>query len=213
MSKHTVKEGEHISTLADLYKFFDFHTIWDDGGNADLKAKRKNPNVLNPGDIVTIPEKILKELSRPTTRIHWFGIHLQQLMLRIEIKTYFDDPVAKTRCALEVDGNPQVLTTDDNGKIEREIDRKAHTGRLVVRGSDIEVRIGDLDDVDLQSGQIARLNNLGYRAGVIEGPDPDLFQSALEEFQADNNIRDGSGRVTGVVDQRTKDALQKKHGC
>lgn len=213
MGQHTIKEGEHISTLADLYKFFDYHSIWDFGANADLKSKRGNPNVLNPGDVVTIPDKIQKEMGRPTTQVHWFGVNLQTLMLRIDIKDYFDEPVAQTRCALEVEGNPTTLVTDDTGKIERVVDRTAHSGRLVVRGSDLELRIGDLDDVDVQSGQTARLNNLGYRAGLIEGPDPDLFQSALEEFQADNNIRDGSGRVTGVADQRTRDTLKKKHGC
>jgi hypothetical protein len=213
MGEHTVKPGEHIHTLAALYNFFDFHSIWDDAGNAGLTTLRDNPNVLDPGDIVTIPEKILKELSRSTGQVHFFGINLQPLMLRIEIKDYYDTPLKQTKCGLEVEGDPKALTTNDDGMIERPVDRKAHAGRLVVRGSDIEIRIGDLDDADVKSGQTARLNSLGYRAGLIENPDPDLFQSALEEFQADNDIRDGSGRVTGVADKRTQAALKKKHGC
>lgn len=213
MPDHTIKQGEHISTLADLYRFYDYHTIWDDAANADLKAKRDNPNVLFPGDVVHVPDKQKKTLDVSTTKLHTFAIKTQHPKLRIVIKDYFDKPLANTPCALEVEGAPKALTTDNKGLIERDIDRPAKKGRLVVRGSDIEVRIGHLDPVEEKSGQVARLNNLGYRAGLIEAPDDQLFQSALEEFQCDNDIRDGSGRVTGVADARTRAKLKENHGC
>jgi hypothetical protein len=82
----------------------------------------------------------------------------------------------------------------------------------VIRGSDIEIRIGHLDPVTEKSGQIARLNNLGYGAGDIEPSNEELFKSAVEEFQADHNIRTGAGKVTGICDARTQAKLKDSHG-
>ena len=212
MPQHTVKQGEHISTLAEKYKFYDYKTIWDDPANAGLKADRDNPNVLNPGDVITVPEKKQKTATGATANIHTFQVKIQKLKLRIAIKEYFGKPYADTPCVLEVDGKPKTDKTNKEGILEREIQRTSTAGRLVVRGSDIEVRIGHLDPVDQASGQIARLNNLGYHAGPIEDPDSDLLQSAIEEFQCDENIRGANGKVTGICDAQTQARLKKVHG-
>src|ERR1035438_5291586 len=54
---YTVKQGDHLSRIADQFGFSDYRVIWDYAGNADLKAQRKNPHVLFPGDSVIIPDK------------------------------------------------------------------------------------------------------------------------------------------------------------
>ena len=213
MPPHTVKQGDHICKLAVQYGFYDFHTIWDDGANAELKAKRDNLNVLNPGDVVTIPEKEVKTVDRPTTKRHTFQIKLQQLKLRVVFKDYFDRSFVGDECLSEVEGTPKTDTTNASGMIERDIDRTAEKGRLIVRELDISVRIGHLDPESTTTGQIGRLNNLGYAAGPLDAPEDDLiFKSAIEEFQADQNIRDGSGKVTGICDAKTQARLKKVHG-
>jgi hypothetical protein len=213
VAEHVVQQGEHISALAKKYKFFDYRQIWDDPSNAELKAKRGNPNVLFPGDVVNIPDKEVKKLAKETAQVHTFQVKPKPLKLRIDIKDYFDKPYADTPCVLEVDGDPKALKTDSKGLIEREIQPAATAGKLVVRGSEIEVRIGHLDPVEEESGQIARLNNLGYAAGPLETPDKERLRSAIEEFQADQHIRDGKGNVTGICDKATQAKLLKAHGC
>lgn len=213
MAEHTVKQGEHISTLAKKFGFFDYLIIWDDPANSELQAKRENPNVLFPGDKVTIPDKEEKKVNCATTKLHTFQIKKKKLQLRIDIKDYFDKPYADTDCVLEVDGAPQTMKTDSKGLIEREIQPTATAGRLVVRGSDIEVRIGHLDPESEETGQIARLNNLGYSAGPLDTPDKDRLKSAIEEFQCDQNIRGANGRVTGICDKQTQAKLKQVHGC
>src|SRR5262249_8246489 len=61
---------------------------------------------------------------------------------------------------------------DAQGRIGLDIPPDTHEGVIVVRDSDtvfdeavIPIRVGDLDPVDEESGQRARLNNLGYFAG------------------------------------------------
>jgi hypothetical protein len=214
MAEHTVQQGEHISTLAKKYGFYDYNTIWNDPTNQDLQSDRDNPNVLFPGDVVTIPDKKPKAEDRPTAQSHTFQVKSKVLKLRIAIKSYFDEVIANTKCVLEIQGKPFTEQTDANGLVEAVCDPLATEGKLVIRGSELEVQIGSLDPVDKPSGQVARLNNLGYGAGPIDAPDQDLLQSAIEEFQADQNIRNGpGGRVTGVCDDTTQARLKKVHGC
>lgn len=212
MTQHSVKQGEHISALAHQYNFFDYHLIWDDSANADLKAARDNPFVLYPGDVITIPDKQERTVSAADATIHTFQVTQPKLMLRIVIKDYFSDPIANAACVLEVEGVTKTETTTDAGVIEREIAATDTKGRLVIMDSDIAVQIGNLDPVDTETGQVARLNNLGYAAGPLGDVDADLLNSAVEEFQCDHNIRDGSGKVTGVYDARTQAKLKEVHG-
>src|SRR5262249_27218002 len=90
----------------------------------------------------------------------------------------------------------------------------AHDGWLVLRGEEtpfrdtlIPVKIGDLDPEDTTSGQLARLNNLGYLPG--DGTDPDAFRSAVEEFQCDHPPL----KVDGTCGKKTEEQLKMVHGC
>jgi hypothetical protein len=49
---HTVRQGEHVSGIAQKYGFTDYSAIWNDPNNAALQSQRQNNNVLNPGDQV-----------------------------------------------------------------------------------------------------------------------------------------------------------------
>jgi hypothetical protein len=50
-----VKDGDCMVSLADSLGMQDYHTLYDDGVNSALKAKRPNPNQLNIGDDVKDP--------------------------------------------------------------------------------------------------------------------------------------------------------------
>ena len=55
-TQHTVVQGEDIGSLAaDLG--YHMNTIWDDPANKSLRELRKTPFVLDPGDVVTLPDK------------------------------------------------------------------------------------------------------------------------------------------------------------
>ena len=59
--RHVGQPGDHVSRIADENGFGSWETLWDHPDNAELKAKRKNPNVLAEGDEVAIPEKKKKQ--------------------------------------------------------------------------------------------------------------------------------------------------------
>ena len=65
---YTVKQGDHLSSIANAFKFSTYQTIWDHPHNAALKAQRVNPNVLYPGDVLYIPDKDTNEYPGPPRR-------------------------------------------------------------------------------------------------------------------------------------------------
>ncbi len=204
-----VKQGEHLSRIAHQYGFADYRTIWEHPNNAALKNKRKNPNVLFPGDQVFIPDKQEKGESCATTKRHRFQVARPPLKLRIVVKDFDDQPVANTECELEVEGAVYKLKTNAQGLIEKEIPRTAERGKLTIPDLGIEhpVKIGHLDPSEEDSGWQARLINLGYHAGPV-GDSNEQIRAALEEFQCDHGLN-----VTGVLDAATKAKLEKIHGC
>jgi N-acetylmuramoyl-L-alanine amidase len=210
---YTVEQGDHLSKIAKDNGFTDYTIIWDHPNNADLKNQRKNPNILLPGDQVFIPDMEEKHESGATDKRHTFKVDKKTLKLRLVLEDIYEKPIAGAQCALLVEGQIFQLTTDGNGKLEQEIPLDAKDGAITIRGDQTPVsdfpillKIGDLDPVTEDSGQIARLNNLGYFPG--DGTDEAAFESAIEEFQCDHGLT-----VDGVCGPKTKSKLESVHGC
>lgn len=210
---HIVEQGEHLSQIAKNYGFSDYHIVWDHHENADLKNLRKDPNILFPGDEVFIPDKEDRIENGATEHKHRFVVRKETLKLRLVLEDIYEKPIAGAKCALVVDGDTTQLTSDGHGKIEKEIPVDAKEATLVIRGDQtpyantpIPIRIGHLDPINEISGQVGRLNNLGYFAG--DGTDEDTFESAVEEFQCDNGLT-----IDGVCGPKTQSKLQSVHGC
>jgi hypothetical protein len=214
MPVHTVKQGEYITKIATDYGFKDYQTVWDHPQNAALRAKRKTPNVLYPGDALFIPERELREESRPTDSRHRFKVKGKPLMLRLQLLDLHERVITGTKCVLQVEGQSFELTTDGRGRIEHEIPPTAQSGRLVLRDpktlleTELPLQIGSLDPVDTVSGQRARLRNLGYLVD-LEGEDEDAeLRTAIEEFQCDHTLG-----VDGKCGPATQAKLRDVHGA
>lgn len=212
MTQHTVKQGEHATSIARQHGFFSFRTIWDNPSNAALRQKRKNPNVLLPGDVIVIPDRKDKTATVSTAKHHLFRLKVLKLNLRIAVKDGMDQPVGNADYTLELAGRTEKKKTNATGLIDTDItDRvEAQSGKLSVAGLTVELKVGHLDPAEERTGQIARLNNLGYDAGPLERPAEERFRSAVEEFQCDQKIMKP---VTGVCDAKTQAKLVEVHGC
>ncbi len=210
MAVHIVQQGEHITRIASKYGFRDYHTVWDDPQNSDLKEKRSSPNVLYPGDSLFIPDKEEKTVDKPTGAMHPFEVANRGLKLRIVLQDYDNLPLANQACVLEVEGKSQNLQSDGNGLIETVIPVDAEEGKLTVPQLDLEfpIKIGHLDPVDKDSGWLGRLTNLGYFAPGGDAQVDDLrLHYAVEMFQRDHKLK-----VSGNLDAATKAKLKDVHG-
>jgi hypothetical protein len=211
---YTVKQGDYLSKIAKQYGFPDYTVIWNHPNNAQLQQTRPNPSVLYPGDKVYVPDQQRRQESGSTDQRHSFVTNRGTLMLRLVLEDAYEQPIANAQCALTVDGQVSQPTTDGTGKIELEIAQDAQNAMLVIRSDGtpfqdvpIPLKIGNLDPVNELSGQVERLNNLGYFAG--NGKDQASLQSAVEEFQCDHEPL----RVDGICGPQTQAKLKDVHGC
>jgi hypothetical protein len=211
---HTVAQGEQCSGIASQYGFMDYRTIWEDDANADLRTQRQNPHTLLPGDQLYIPDKQPVKYSFATGQVHQVQARRSKAKIRLALKNMDGSPLANTECTLTIDGQKDDISTDGDGIVEKEIPATAQEGSLVVKDPagqyDVELplKIGHLDPVEEATGQIARLNSLGYNAGPVDAVDARRYASAIEEFQCDNGLT-----VDGKVGPMTRAKLKEIYGC
>jgi hypothetical protein len=206
MPKQKVGAGETTMSIARKNGFF-WRTIWDHAENAELKAKRRDPNVLFEDDDIFIPEKRPKEVSKGTESEHVFKLKGEPGKLKIRLLK-----LGKPRAneSYVIDLGTQVIEgkTDADGRIEHFIPGDAGTGKLILRdGKEIHpLRLGHLDPLDLLSGVQQRLNNLGYSCGAEMGGAEmgEQTKEALKKFQADQQLNE-----TGEADEATKAKLKE----
>lgn len=207
MPKYTVSSGDSITSIAHENGFLS-KTIWDHPENAGLKAKRKDPNILFPGDEVFIPDKDLKWETRPTNAKHVFQVKGEPNKFKLRLMK-LGQPRANEAYVLEIDGKLYNGSTDSNGMLEQVIPRDAKGGKLVLKGGKetYPVRIGYLDPIDEVSGIQHRLNNLGFNCGSPGGELNDETRDAIRQFQTKYKLE-----VTGEPDDATKAKLRQLHG-
>lgn len=219
MAAHTVQQGEHLSGIAKQYGFYNYRTIWNDPSNDDLRKLRSNPHVLAPGDVVNIPDKQSKTVARRTDDTHSFQVAQRPLKLAVKMQRYLGTAHAGAPCDTSLDQTGST-TTDSDGGLSSPIDKQLKSGALnrhetVSTGQaqtavehKHDLNIGHLDPVDVASGQVSRLINLGYYHGAADPVDAYQLRSAVEEFQCDNGLTS-----SGTCDGDTQAKLLVVHGC
>jgi N-acetylmuramoyl-L-alanine amidase len=210
-----VKQGECLSSLAKKYGFADYMTIYDHPNNAELKAKRQNPNVVFPDDEIYIPDFELREVDAATERKHRFQLIGNKTVFRIVVKDGDGEPFASVRYELKIEKETYEGTTDQNGKLEQKIPADARKGALILFSDEEDERkvigmfsldLGHLDPVEEITGVQSRLNNLGYGCGRVDGVAGRKTGEALRAFQAENGLP-----VTGEADRSTREKLRLLH--
>ncbi len=220
MTEHVVQPGEHLAGIAAAHGFQSIRPIWEHPANAALREKRKNPNVLFPGDRLEIPEREERVESAATDKKHRFERAAQGLELRVKVLDQGRDPI-EGECSLVV-GSSATAMPQEKDIYQGPLDPRVTEARLDFPVSpaekhrpEIPISVGDLDPIEELSGQQQRLNNLGYFAGFrkTQAVDPkgvDLqLKWAVEEFQADHPPL----TVDGVLGDQTRRKLRETYGC
>lgn len=213
---HTVKQGECLSSIAKHYGFANWRTIYDHPQNADFKEKRPNPNVICPGDRIVIPDKEEKRERAQTGKLHRYVAIVPQTRLRIVLQDEDGEPLAGKRYKLEVAGTTYEGTTDADGLLDKAIPADAEGGELTswLNEQDPErqytwlLRIGHLDPVEELSGVQARLNNLGFDCGPVDGINGPMTKAAVRAFQEQYGLK-----VDGIAGSRTQAKLKEVYRC
>jgi len=208
MPDYNVKQGDCLSSIAARHGLF-WEKVWNHPKNARLKEQRKDPNVLYPGDVVFVPDKEKKEESGATEQRHRFRKKATPAKLRLELK-HGEKPRANEPYTFEIDGQLFSGTTDDDGKLEHRIPPNAKRGKLLLgeNKEEFQLDLGHLDPIEEVSGVQARLNNLGFDCGKVDEILGPKTETAINDFQKQNKLK-----ITGKIDQQTRDKLKQVYGC
>jgi len=214
---HKVQQGECLSSIAKKHGFPDWRIIYNDQENAEFRRKRPNPNLIYPGDKIYIPDKKLKEESCTTENKHRVKVRTPKTILRLLIQDKKGQPFSGKRYRLKVKNVEDSFLgdIDDNGLINQEIPTDAEEGELTIwpdddpsrQGYTWILKIGHLDPVEEITGIQARLNNLGFYDGPVDGALNPETEKALKAFQEKVGLE-----PTGKVDdEKARDRLVQEH--
>jgi len=215
---HTVKEGDCMLSIADQYGFF-WESLWGLPENAALKAKRKHPTVLMPGDVVFVPELREKEEPKPAEATHKFKEKGIPGRLRLRLLSG-GEPLAQQDFRLSVDGELFSGKTDADGHVlavdgakELKIKPGARQGKLKIGTDQGEyiLDLGWMTPIDEVSGAQARLHNLGFTPGGIDNGWGDGTKLAMQKYQKAR--KDDGLKKTERLDDKTRDSLERAFGC
>lgn len=206
---HRVAKGECLSSIGFAHGFFP-GTLWDHPGNAELRALRKNPNVLLEGDAVCIPDLRVGEVSVQTGKRHRFRRKGVPEIFRLKFLDESGAPRAGLPYTFVVDGVARTGTTGADGELTEWIPPDAREAVITLRDGTREETyracLGHLDPITEPSGVRARLENLGFlaRGG---GGEPEDVAAALAHLQREHGLP-----VTGKPDDGTLAKLLELHG-
>jgi len=198
VKRHRVSQGETLDRIAAKQGLATADAL--SSGNQDLLTQRKDPNVLHPGDEVSVPEVRPKWARGTTEKTHRFRRRTATGRLRLKIVDDEGQPAANRQYELRFDDQVVREKTSDGGFIEAEIpmDCERATLRLWIRGEPNgpgvvhELRIGHLDPTEELTGLQARLANMKLYRGEIDGVSSAELESAIRAFRKRHRLP-GSG--------------------
>ncbi|MFN0106173.1 MAG: peptidoglycan-binding protein [Bryobacteraceae bacterium] len=198
--------GDSIPSIAHDAGHF-WETVWNHPDNSELKSKRKNPNILAPGDEVTVPPIRVKDFSCATDTRHSFKRKGVPAKLKMQL-FLLGEPRRNEPYTLILDDEIIRGTTDGDGNIEHYIKPNSKGGVLKLNGGKEEypVRVGHLNPIDTTSGAKQRLNNLGYYCGDESDDESDKFKESVVQFQGDQGLEQ-----TGRLDDTTRGEIESLH--
>lgn len=225
--KHIVAQGEYLALIARKLKRIGWDMILNEPANQELWKKGRTPNILYPGDEIVIPDAREKKVTRPTTATHTFKLKQPRNRLKIVLEKHDKKPfkgekvkvlIQRSLTASSDDGLEIPAETDGAGLIDIPLPAGAVKATLTLVDAPWlrwVVLIGHLDPVhdpvgkrDFVSGVQARLNNLGFSCGAVDGVLGPRTRSAIARFQKEIL---GRKDAKGDLDDETRKAIVKEH--
>lgn len=207
--KHVVEEGEGITFIAAEYGFLP-DTIWNMPENADLRQQRKQPEQLQPGDVVFVPDvRRLKDHPVPpgeAAKLVRKGIAPQLNMKLLDDK---GEPRANEPYTMQVGTSLISGTTDAEGWVRQTVTPSMKSATLFLKnGAEVvKLKPNHLPPVQSIKGVQSRLSNMGHLPDPVDGVMTPATMAAVKKFQQEAGLPD-----TGKLDPATIKKLEELHG-
>ncbi len=158
-----------------------------------------------------MPDLRLKDESAGTENKHRFKRKGVPSKLCLVLKRN-GKPRAHLPYLLDVDGQRFSGQTNAQGRLEHPLIPNAKQAQLLIRETGkpeetIVLQLGHLDPIEEVSGVQARLKNLGFYGGEVNGQLDKETTEAIVAFQKTSGLPE-----TGRIDQQLRDNLQMEFG-
>jgi hypothetical protein len=236
---YEVQQGDCIDSIAFSHGHF-WRTIWDHADNAELKRRRKDPNILLEGDRLTVPPVRVKVVEAATEQTHRF--RRKGVPARLRMKFYkpvapkpdessgggrYDpshyqqvpppsgaeyEPIKNARFVLSIDGIVTDGQSDGDGLVDVPIPPDAAQGRIRFNpGTPEEIAF------ELSLGHMAPIDTV---IGVRNRLNNLGYRCLPSGDQMDDSLKGALRRfqeehnltANGDLDLPTKDKLSEIHG-
>ncbi len=199
MSKnYTIAQGDTLTRIARQHGFLSGQSLYDHPDNAEFRALRPDPNILAPGDVITIPELEPRKFSANSASKHTFCVKKEKEFFRMQLKDEVGEPLSGMRAVLDVGGQSLDAEVGSDGMLELELpeDTDLSTSSLKVfldpyseePSHEFDIQVAHMDPVEELSGIQARCNMLGYYCGVVDGLMGDNTREGVKSFQMENGL-------------------------
>lgn len=214
---HTVVQGETLARIARQYKFGSAMNLYNHPANAEFRKLRPNPDLIFPGDEVTIPDVDTKPLTISTGRQHVFCLKRETEKLKLKLQNKRGKSLQDKKILLTLAGEKIEAIIGTDGVLEVDLPKGDEKEAIldVYMNPDseepthrFELQLGHLDPVETLSGVQARCNMLGFDCGVADGVMGAKTRTGVKAFQKANGLD-----VDGVPGPKTKAKLQEVYGC
>ncbi len=215
--QHTVAQGETLLRIAKQYGYQTSKALYNHPSNAEFKALRPDPNLIYPGDKITIPPKKEKFMPLRASSINTFVVQNEKEYFRLQVSYDDGDDITGKRVVLNIGSQTIDTVLQSDGLIEVELNNNdALTGNvdLYLKAGEttptksFAVQIGNLDPIDTLSGVQGRCNMLGFNCGKVDGINGAKTKAGVREFQQAQQLQ-----VDGIAGPVTKSRLVYVYGA
>lgn len=204
--RHIVRQGESLESIAALHGLSSAERILALPENREL-ARQRVSTILEPGDIVTIPDGAAPSFPCAEGGSYRFKATMPRTRLALTVQIQGQ---ALRNAAFELRFGARKIegTTDADGKLDVAVPPNVHRAALVFpkEKEAFDLHIGHLDPIETDSGVGGRLRNLGY--GGSPASSADELSAALYRFRKDHGL---SLEAEGIDDE-LREALRGAHG-
>jgi N-acetylmuramoyl-L-alanine amidase len=214
---YTVQSGDCLRSIGRSLGL-PWRKIYDHAQNKAFRDLRPNPHVIYPGDRLFIPDLEPDAVSADTEQKHRFKLNDDGVMFTLFLEDEEGNALTDQPFSIEVEKRAPIKSrTNANGMLRVPIQPQDTDATLTVwveRQDDqpviehiFELRLGELDPISTDTGLQARLYNLGFDPGPIDGVVGPLTKRAVKDFQRDMSDL----KVDGIAGRVTRQRLEKEH--
>jgi hypothetical protein len=198
--------GQCLSSLA-VENGMAWDKIWEHPGNRDLKRMRRHPNLLLPGDRVTIPERKVYKTEKDVDHIYTYKLTPFKCDLQLRF-TVFGMP-RENEEYLVLHEKTEIASgkLDKNGMLQVNPPRGCSSVTVLIgpKKERFEFEVRGLAPVTEPRGIQQRLWNLGYFHGRLGDEFNSETEAAFRAFMTKNDITPSEKNLSSLNEKEKRD--------